>query len=134
MVEQWLDDSESRKRLGGMIPFRPCFEYQQAQPDYHEWIVYDGAVPVALTGFEIDESGAAAIVLLVRPDFRHQGYGKGILRELCHRPEAKRATELIAPVEPDHEAALRCVEAAGFISSGPDPNDPDFLRFALLTR
>jgi len=44
MVEQWLDDPESRKRLGGMIPFRPCFEYQQAQPDYHEWIVYEGAV------------------------------------------------------------------------------------------
>ena len=89
---------------------------------------------VGLTGFEIDEGGTAAVELLIRPGFRRQGYGRGILQALCCRPEARRAKELIAPVERDHEAAVRCVQAAGFANTGPDPDDSEFLRFVRKTR
>ena len=134
LVEEWLRDPESRRRLGGMIPFRPCFEYQQESPDYHEWIAYDGLEPVGLAGFEIYDDDTAAAVLLVHPERRGQGYGKAMLKALFHRPEAKRVKKMIAPVEPDHEVAVRCVRAAGFVDTGPDPDDPEFLRFVRAMR
>ena len=129
MVEDWLQDAESRRRLGGMIPFRPCFEYQQRSPGYHEWIVYDGGVPVGLAGFEIGDDDTAAVVVLVPPERRGQGYGASVLKALCSRPEAQGVSELVASVEPDHRAAIRCAQAAGFVDTGPDPDDAEFLRF-----
>ena len=128
-VDQWLQDAESQRRLGGMIPFRPCFEFIQENPDFHEWMVYDGNTAVGLAGFEIYEDGTAAAVLLVSPDRRGQGYGKRILEALCSRPELQPVNELIAPVDPDNQAALRCVRAVGFVDTGPDPEDKEFLRF-----
>ena len=35
LVEAWLEDRESHRRVGGMIPFRPCFEYMHGNPDCH---------------------------------------------------------------------------------------------------
>jgi RimJ/RimL family protein N-acetyltransferase len=133
MVEQWLDDPESRRRLGGMVPFRPCFAYQQAQADYHLWTVYAGATPVGLGGFEMDTDRTAALVLLVAPGHRRWGYGTRILLELCARSEALRAARLLAPVERDNEAAMHCLESVGFTDTGPDPDDPELLRFVRKT-
>ena len=128
-VEQWLEDAESQRRVGGMIPFGAGLVFIQKNPDYHEWMVYDGNTAIGLAGFEIYEDGTAAAVLLVSPDRRGQGYGKCILDALCSRPELQPVNELVAPVEPDHQAALRCLRAAGFVDTGPDPEDREFLRF-----
>jgi hypothetical protein len=46
VVERWLEDRESRRRSGGMIPFRPVFDYQQRTPGYHLWMVTERAAPV----------------------------------------------------------------------------------------
>ena len=46
LVEEWLDDPESRKRLGGMVPFRPCFEYNTGpDPDDPEFLRYVRRTP-----------------------------------------------------------------------------------------
>jgi L-amino acid N-acyltransferase YncA len=132
-VERWLDDPESRRRLGGMVPFRPCFEYQQAQADYPMWIAYEGTTPVGLGGFEIGTDRTAVLLLLVAPECRRKGYGKRILQQLCARPEAQRAARFLASVEPDHQAVLRCLEAIDFTNTGTDPDDPEFLRFVRKT-
>lgn len=129
IVEEWLEDRESQRRVGGMIPFRPCFEYQQATPGYYEWIVYDGKTPVGLTGFQVEDAGMAAVVLLVNPRLRSRGYGKTILKKLCSRPEAALVSELYAPIEPDNPESMRCFETAGFLNQGKDPENSEFLRY-----
>ena len=133
MIEEWLRDPESMRRVGGMIPFRPCFEYAQQTPDFYEWIVCDGSVAVGLAGFEIDEDGTAGVVLLIRPDRRGTGYGKRSLEALCSRPELRPGTELAVFVEVDHEVALRCYRAVGFVDAGPDPEDEGFLKLVYRT-
>jgi len=131
LVEEGLEDPESRKRFGGMIPFRPCFEYQQSKPGYYEWMICDGGTPVALAGFEIQEDGAAAVLLLVCPDQRRRGYGARVLKALASVPEARSVRVFVAPVEPDNQAAIRCLEAAGYESMGTDRDDKGFLRYTL---
>ncbi|MBM4047540.1 MAG: GNAT family N-acetyltransferase [Planctomycetes bacterium] len=134
LVEEWLQDAESKRRLGGMIPFRPCFEYQQSKPGYHKWIVYHADTPVALTGFEIQEDGSAAVVLLVSPRRRGRGYGSCVLKALASVPEAQKVTTFVGLVEADHEVAIRCLEAAGYTEEGPDPEDPGFTRYVLTRK
>jgi RimJ/RimL family protein N-acetyltransferase len=114
-----------------MIPFRPCFEYQQSKPGYHYWIFYNAATPVALAGFEIQEDGSAAVVLLVCPSQRRRGFGTCVLKALKSVPEAQHVQTFIALVEPHHQAAIHCMEAAGLTQAGPDPEDPGFVRYIL---
>lgn len=131
MVEEWLRDAESRRYLGGMRPFRAYFAYQQAAPGYYIWIVYHLEKPVALTGFEIQDDGSAVIVLLVNPSQRRRGYGTCAVTALASVPEAQRVTTFVAPVEPYHQAIVRCLEAAGYRKTGSDSEDGDFIRYVL---
>jgi RimJ/RimL family protein N-acetyltransferase len=131
LVEEWLEDPESKKCFGGMIPFRPYFEYQQTRPWYYVWMIYHGGTPVALAGFEIREDGSAAVLFLVCPNQRGRGYGSCVLKALASVPEAQSVRVFVAPVEPDNQAAISCLEAAGYKSMGTDPDDNDFLRYTL---
>ena len=93
-MEEWLADHESRRRVGGMIPFRLCFEHQRTTPGNYQSIAYNGQKPVGLTGFEVREGRKAAAILFVAPGMRNRGYGKTILSQQTCWPEADLVSAL----------------------------------------
>ncbi len=129
ILELWLEDPESQRRLGRLAPVRTWFDYALASPGYFVWMIFDGVTAVGAAGFEMEDDETASLVFVVDPDLRNRGYGKQILALLLTRPEAARLKTLKAFVDADNDAHLHCLDAAGFVKQGPNPEDPDSLVY-----
>ena len=117
LVEPWLADPESSRRLGGMrLPVVVG----------HGYVAYDDGEAMALVHVEHLET--SAIALLVAPHARRRGVGRAVFAQLLEGELADRPLAITA--ESDNVASIRLLEGAGLRVAGTDKNG--FLEYVRL--
>ena len=127
MFQSWFQDGELSQRVEG--PSQRYLDYVATNPRQYACIAYEGDIAVGFIVFGLEDEGPASFMFFVRPDLRHQGYGKRILATALAAPEVADIDVWEAGVEPDNAASRRCLEAIGFTEQGRDPEWPDYLRY-----
>ncbi len=129
MLQTWFDDTELQRRYS--YPTQQWYNYVQNEPGVYAWMILEDDGMVGHLQLDVKEDGTGYIGCYVKPDLRNRGYGKRILHALCARPEATRFHRLVAGVEPDNLASIRCMQAVGFIQGTVEPDEDGFIRFVL---
>lgn len=125
----WFADPELQQRLGGLLPL---LDTAPPLPIGHQaWMICEDNQWIGFVLLERDLEGRAWLAICVDPKKRNHGLGRRILTALAQRARRQSIVMLMANVERDNHAALRCGHAAGF---RPDPHrldEPTFLHLVL---
>ncbi|WP_149194801.1 GNAT family N-acetyltransferase [Luteimonas suaedae] len=123
-VEGWFDDPDTQRFLGGREWLRRIPALLQDSPGVefrgrrvlarHAWIVYTTGSPVGIVDVERYDDGTAGLALAVAPAMRGKGIGRRILSNLQTLDGLAEVKAFIGAVEPDNEAARRCMRGARF--------------------
>jgi RimJ/RimL family protein N-acetyltransferase len=127
LLRTWFSDLELRRRFE--YPTRLWFDYVCNEPNVHAWLIQDGDLTVGQLQLDIEAGQMGYIGFYVNPELRNQGYGKRILDAFLARPEANQLGKIVATAEVDNAASHRCLQAAGFIQYGNEPDEEGFLSF-----
>jgi RimJ/RimL family protein N-acetyltransferase len=111
-------------------PTQQWFEYVRHAPGVFAWMVYENDAPVGHIQMDIQE-GMGFIGFLVNPELLRRGIGKRMLTEFLNLPEAKSAGRIIAEVEEENVASIRCLLSVGFTHDTVVSKDPGFIRFFI---
>lgn len=114
LIHAWWEDSETRWLEE---PTSEYVEYVTEEDGEHHFVVYDGADPVAVAGFGLEEDGAH-VAIAVRPGHRRKGYGRRIIVELTRRARAEGTREIAAWVFPRNNASAALFTGLGFREIG----------------
>lgn len=132
IFQSWFQDEELNRRVEGLS--QRYLDYVATTPRQYACVAYEYDVAVGFIVFGLEDAAPASFMFFVRPDLRHQGYGKRILARALAAPEVADIDVWEAGIEPDNTASRRCVEAIGFTAQGRDPDWPDFLRYVYDRR
>lgn len=123
-VEEWFDDPDTRRFLGGREWVRRIPKLLQDSPGVefrgrrvlarHAWIVHAAGGPVGIVDVERYDDRTAGIALAVTPAMRGKGIGRGILSSLETMHELAEVKAFIGAIEPVNEAARHCMRSARF--------------------
>jgi RimJ/RimL family protein N-acetyltransferase len=123
-VEEWFDDPDTQRFLGGREWIRRIPALLQGSPGVefrgrrvlarYAWIVHTTGSPVGFVDVERYDDGTAGIAVAVAPAMRGQGIGKRILSNLETLDDLAEVETFIGAVEPGNEAARRCMRSARF--------------------
>lgn len=123
-VEGWFDDADTQRFLGGREWVRRIPALLQDSPGVefrgrrvlarYAWIVYTTGSPVGIVDVERYDNRTAGLALAVAPAMRGKGIGRLILSNLETLGELAEIKAFIGAVEPDNEAARRCMRGARF--------------------
>ena len=123
-IEQWFDDPDTERFLGGREWARRIPALLQDSPGVefrgrkvlarHAWVVHTTDGPVGVVDVEQYDDGTAGIALAVAPAVRRKGIGRRILLDLETLDELTEVKTFIGAVEPGNEAARHCMRGAGF--------------------
>ena len=127
MFQNWFQDGELSRRVEE--PSQRYLDYVATIPRQYACVAYEEDVAVGFIVFGLEDEEPASFMFFVRPDFRHQGYGKRILTTALAAPEVADIDMWEAGVEPDNAASRQCLEAIGFTERGRDPEWPDYLKY-----
>ena len=127
MFQSWFQDGELSRRVEE--PSQRYLDYVATNPRQYVCVAYEGDIAIGFIVFGLEDEGPASFMFFVRPDLRHQGYGKRILATALAAPEVADIDVWEAGIEPDNAASRRCLEAIGFTDQGRDPEWPDYLRY-----
>ena len=127
MFQSWFQDEELSQWVER--PSQRYLDYVATTPRQYACVAYEGDVAVGFIVFGLEDEEPASFMFFVRPDLRHQGYGKRILATALVAPEVADIDVWEAGVEPDNVASRRCLEAIGFTDQGRDPEWSDYLRY-----
>lgn len=121
----WFADAELRRRVEPPTP--QWFDYVRHTPGVFAWLVHADQAAVGFVQLDTAANQSASIELVVRPDQRRQGHGRGILRALLRQPATAALKAIEAMIAADNTASLRCLAAAGFTPTSPTPDGDGFL-------
>ncbi|GAA0572844.1 GNAT family protein [Caenispirillum bisanense] len=123
-LESWFADADLARRLEAPTP--DWLAHVSGGTEAAAWVVrpVGGGPALALMQADRDGPGRAVIAIAVRRECRHAGLGRRVLDTFADGPGSAHAV-LVATVEPDNLAALRCLQHAGFRPAGQD--DDGFL-------
>lgn len=120
-VETWLD-ADAVKATGLEDGFRDFYEYwaheDGFEPGKNYWckVVYACDTPFAVLALSLYEERLLVMEMLVAPEYRGQGRGTELLRQLLNSHEILgfpvRKSEAV--IFPDNVASQRAFEKAGF--------------------
>src|SRR3546814_13530431 len=121
-VEEWFDDPDTQRFLGGREWVRriPTLLQDSAGGQCrgrgvlarHAWIVQATGGPVGIVEVERYDDGTAGSALAVAPAMRGNGIGTRILSSLETLDELAEVKAFIGAVEPGNEAARCCMRSA----------------------
>lgn len=134
ILEEWFQDDEVLKRLGGLLPIEQWFQYVKGSEDSWAWIVFSEEVPVGNLYLEVLEDSSAYISLLTNPELRNRGYGKKMLKTFLQRPEINKVDKIEVAIETDNIASLACFKHVGFKENGMDEDGLQILTLQLLDK
>jgi RimJ/RimL family protein N-acetyltransferase len=120
-LERWFEETETKNRLGGMLPLARWFENVRILTNQKNYMALTGEVSTGMVTLETYEDRTASIALLVNPALRNQGFGKAIIRHALKLLDG--CTEVHAHIEQDNTASIRCFGACGFIECSVDADD-----------
>lgn len=112
--------------------------WEDAQPvgyidcgTFDRFVVYGGEGPHGPIIHSTIERRTGHIAIVVDPGRRRRGVGRAMIRALLDRPELEDASLLVAGIEPDNVASLRCFEAVGFRRRAEEPDWEGMLDLVL---
>ena len=123
-IEEWFDDPETQRFLGGrewirrlpaLLRDSPGVEFRGRRVlARHAWVVHTAGSSVAIVDVESYDDGTAGIALAVAPAMRRKGIGKQVLSDLKTLSELAGVNAFIWAVEPENKAARHCMSGARF--------------------
>lgn len=124
-IEDWFDDRETQRYLGGRDWIRRELDLIVSQPgtELRGSTVIErlgfvarekSSAPVAFVAIEVYDDATAAIAIVVAPTRRARGVARRLLSGLLDLPELRPVERLTGAVEPENVACRRALAAAGF--------------------
>jgi RimJ/RimL family protein N-acetyltransferase len=110
----WFQDTETRRRLGGMFPVPEWFGRVRHAEDKLLQVAVVGGQPVAYVDVDLESDGSASLGLLVAPGMRGQGLGRQVLEQTVQMLADRGVLRVSGEIEADNVASTRCFQAAGF--------------------
>ena len=121
----WHHDAELHRRVD--FPTEEWLGYVTDTAGVFAYTVWEGAICVAQVQMDVEDA-TGSILMAVNPALRGRGYCKRVLEAFIHHHATECLTTLVAYIEPDNEASIRCFASAGFLTQ---PTDAD--GFTLMT-
>jgi RimJ/RimL family protein N-acetyltransferase len=125
-LEDWFEDTELRRRMGGCLPVKSWLEFACTTPRQWNGVALERDVPVGVVLTETDASHETVIAVFTRPNLRGQGVGRRILEETMIR--FSDTQRFVADIEQDNPRSMACFRACGFTETA-ESIDPTLLRF-----
>ena len=118
----WFADAELRRRISA--PTETWFRYVSTGADNFAWLVYEEGRAVGQVSLDTFPDQTGSMSLAVNPELRTRGYGGRILRAFLAQEEIAPLGAIVACIEADNAASLRCFRGCGFVAltEGPDPH------------
>lgn len=124
-IEDWFDDCETQRYLGGREWIRRELDLIVSQPgtEFRGSTVIErlglvardrSSTPVAFVTIEVYDDATAGIAFVVAPTCRGRGVARGLLSGLLDLPELWPVKCLTGAVEPENIACRRALAAARF--------------------
>lgn len=122
LVESWIDDV-ARRYTGCDDGWEDYFNYwkndSQTQMGVNFWgkVICREDTPIAVISLGFSENRFTVSEFIVAPQYRNQGYGAKILRELLAHGEeilGRPIESVFAVIFPDNISSQRAFEKAGF--------------------
>lgn len=127
VYRSWFVSQEIRRWIE--VPSLVWLQYVMHTPGIYGWMVYKDGIPLAQLQLDTDATKTGYVGIIVNPDCHNQGLGKAILQVFLERNEVKSLSRIVAAIETDNTASLRCFASAGFVAQSPKPDADGFLHF-----
>jgi len=129
LLEQWLNDHETRRRMDGLLPLSQWYGYYESSLGrIFAWIGYAQEQPIGMIMVET-EGDAGYIAMMVNPALRNRGFGKRLLREAMNHPGLTHLLRWEAGIEADNQASIACFRALQFTADKTEPDEDGFISF-----
>lgn len=111
-------------------PTAAWFEYVINDPNVYCWLAYENDSPIGLIQLDV-ANDTGSIGYLVKPELRRQGIGKRMISEFLRCDQIPPIKRVVAEVEEENVASVRCAIAAGFGKDCDPPSEKGFVRLSV---
>lgn len=125
IVNSWYHDTDSSYVEELTEQF---VDYATTDPNYYAWIVFLDNVAICSVSYEIEDQ-IAYISIIVRPEYRGQGYGKRIIEQVKERPEIKATQKIVAGIKHSNKASVGFFQSLGFVAEGSEVDNDGFIDY-----
>lgn len=133
-LRKWhTEDPELDRRLSSFYAdgqgwVQELVECEGESEGRYGWIVYRGGKPAGFADLDVEgDMELAYLSVYVCRDLRDAGVGTAALRRVLQEAQGTGLACVVAHTQQDNEAAIRCLEKAGF--SQPDEHGPHNRRY-----
>ncbi len=128
LLQDWFTDPILRRWYCPPTP--AWFEYVINDPNVFCWLAYENDSPIGLIQLDI-ENDRGSIGYLVNPELRRRGFGKRMIVEFLQCAQIPPIKRIIAEMEEENVASVRCAITAGFSKDYDPPSEKGFVRLSI---
>ena len=127
-LRKWhADDPEFKRRLSSFYADGQGWVRELVEHDHegrYGWIVYRGGQPAGFADLDTEgDMGLGYLSMYVCQDLRNAGVGTAAVRRVLQEAQGARLPGVVAHTQADNEAAIRCLQKAGFSQLGEHGQD-----------
>lgn len=129
-LKTWFNDTEVKKRLGGLLPLEKWFANVKNNAQYFILLAHSNTQVVGLAIVDIEDS-KGNIAIVTQPDLRNKGVGKQVIKKVMNLPEMHQVKKWYAGIEADNSASLRCFQSVGYILENSEPDEDGYYSVTM---